>query len=265
MSNTLDVIIKYKKEQIAKKKKALPLEKIKRLATEQPSNRGFFEALERNFLARIPGIIAECKKGSPSRGIIVPEYNAEDIAANYERSGATCLSVLTDTKFFHGANNDLVSVKAKCTLPILRKDFIVDSYQVFETKALGADCILLIVSCLTDQQLEEFYSLSIEIGLDVLIEVHDRLELERGLRLRSPLLGINNRNLKIFETNIQNTIDLLVDIPEDRIVVSESGISTRQDIEVLQKNGVNCFLIGETFLRSENPSKKMKELFQELT
>ena len=264
MPSILDTIVEYKATKVGERKKDCSLKTIKEIASKQEPTRGFLKALNNNNVARRPSIIAECKKGSPSKGVIVPDYKAERIAVGYEEAGATCLSVLTDTKFFHGANNDLISVKKSCALPILRKDFIIDSYQIYETKAIGADCILLIVSCLTDQQLDEFFHISIDIGLDVLIEVHDRMELERALRLRSPLIGINNRNLKIFKTDIFNTVTLMKDIPDDRLIVSESGISTRKDIEILKKSGVNSFLIGETFLRSPNPFEKMRELFPEL-
>ena len=264
MPNILEKIVEYKATKVVEKRKNHPLKAIQAIASEQEPSRGFFQALYENNIARRPAIIAECKKGSPSKGVIVPDYKAETIAVGYEKAGAACLSVLTDTKFFLGADKDLISVKNSCALPILRKDFIIDSYQIYETKAIGADCILLIVSCLTDQQLDEFFNISTDIGLDVLIEVHDRIELERALRLRSPLIGINNRNLKVFETDILNTVNLMKDIPDDRLIVSESGISTRKDIEILQNSGVNSFLIGETFLRSPDPFEKMKELFPEL-
>ena len=264
MPSILDTIVEYKVTKVGERKKDCSLKTIKEIASEQEPARGFFKALSDNNAARRPAVIAECKKGSPSKGVIVPDYKAETIAATYEKAGATCLSVLTDTKFFHGANNDLIAVKKSCALPILRKDFIIDSYQIYETRAIGADCILLIVSCLTDQQLDEFFHTSIDIGLDVLIEVHDRIELERALRLRSPLIGINNRNLKIFETDILNTVTLMKDIPDDRVIVSESGISTRKDVEILKNCGINAFLIGETFLRSSNPFEKIRELFPEL-
>ena len=264
MTNILDSIIEYKASIVKSRKKTRPLSFIKEQATDQTHTRGFVQALESQLTKRQPAVIAECKKGSPSKGIIVPNYNAETIALEYERAGATCISVLTDEKFFHGDDQDLNSVKQTIDIPVLRKDFIIDSYQVYETKAIGADCILLIVACLSDKLLEELFQVSTEIGLDVLVEVHDRTELERALRLRGPLIGINNRNLKLFETSINNTIRLLKDIPDDRIVVSESGISSRKDVEALLANDVNCFLIGETFLRAKNPGDKLKDLFKEL-
>ena len=264
MTNILSSIVQYKASIVRARKKTRPLSLVKEQAAEQTQVRGFVQALESQLTKRQPAVIAECKKGSPSKGIIVPHYNAETIALAYEKAGAACISVLTDEKFFHGGDQHLSGVKKLINIPVLRKDFIIDTYQVYETKAIGADCILLIVACLSDKLLDELFQVSTEIGLDVLVEVHDRTELERALRLRGPLIGINNRNLKLFETNIGNTIGLLKDIPEDRIVVSESGISTRKDVEVLLANDVNCFLIGETLLRSENPGDKLKDLFAEL-
>ena len=264
MTNILSSIVEYKTSIVRARKEKRPLSLVKEQAAEQTQVRGFVQALENQLTKRQPAIVAECKKGSPSKGIIVTNYNAETIALEYEKAGATCISVLTDEKFFHGGDRDLSSVKKIINTPVLRKDFIIDTYQVYETKAIGADCILLITACLSDKLLDELFQVSTEIGLDVLVEVHNRTELERALRLRGPLIGINNRNLKLFETNIRNTIGLLKDIPEDRIVISESGISSRRDIEVLLENDVNCFLIGETFLRAENPGDKLRDLFPEL-
>ncbi len=263
MTNILNSIVEYKASIVGTRKKIRPLSLVKEKAAEQTHVRGFVQALEAQLTKRQPAVIAECKKGSPSKGIIVPTYDAKTIALAYEKAGAACISVLTDEKFFHGGDQDLSSVKKVINIPVLRKDFIIDTYQVYETKAMGADCILLIAACLSDKLLDELFQVSTEIGLDVLVEVHDRTELERALRLRGPLIGINNRNLKLFETNISNTIGLLKDIPDDRIVVSESGISSRKDVEVLLSNDVNCFLIGETFLRAENPGDKLKDLFPE--
>jgi len=263
MTNILNSIIEHKASIVETRKKIRPLSLVKEKAAEQTHVRGFVQALEAQLSKRQPAVIAECKKGSPSKGIIVPNYDAKTIALAYEKAGAACISVLTDEKFFHGGDQDLSTVKKIINIPVLRKDFIIDTYQVYETKAMGADCILLIAACLSDKLLDELFQVSTEIGLDVLVEVHDRTELERALRLRGPLIGINNRNLKLFETNISNTIGLLKDIPDDRIVVSESGISSRKDVEALLANDVNCFLIGETFLRSEDPGDKLKDLFPE--
>ncbi len=264
MKNILNSIVEYKTTVIANRRKNKPLDLVKEQAIHRTKVRGFVNALEAQIVKKKPAIIAECKKGSPSKGIIVSSYEAEKIALDYQEAGAACISVLTDEKFFHGGDEDLNAVMGICNIPLLRKDFIIDPYQVYETKAIGADCILLIVSCLSDKLLEELFQISMEIGLDVLVEIHDRTELERALRLRAPLIGINNRNLKLFETSIDNTIGLLKDIPEDRLIVSESGITTRQDVETLLAHDVNCFLIGETFLRAENPGGKLKELFPEL-
>ena len=202
MTNILNSIVEYKASIVGTRKKIRPLSLVKEKAAEQTHVRGFVQALEAQLTKRQPAVIAECKKGSPSKGIIVPTYDAKTIALAYEKAGAACISVLTDEKFFHGGDQDLSSVKKVINIPVLRKDFIIDTYQVYETKAMGADCILLIAACLSDKLLDELFQVSTEIGLDVLVEVHDRTELERALRLRGPLIGINNRNLKLFETNI---------------------------------------------------------------
>ena len=208
-----------------------------------------------------PAVIAEIKKASPSKGIIREDFNPAEIAASYAQGGATCLSVLTDMEFFQGADEYLALARQSCEIPVLRKDFMIDPYQVYESRVIGADCILLIVAALGDATLLELSQLAHHLNMDVLVEVHDKEELERALRLNCRLIGINNRNLRTFETKLETTIELLAGIPEDRIVVTESAIHTRQDIELMLDNGVNAFLVGEAFMRAAQPGEKLAELF----
>jgi len=208
-----------------------------------------------------PAVIAEIKKASPSKGVIRENFDPTQIAKSYAHFGAACLSVLTDVDFFQGSDEYLQQARAACNLPVLRKDFMIDPYQVYEARALGADCILLIVACLTDQQLHELCGLSHDLDMDVLVEVHDEQELERALRLPNKLIGINNRNLHTFETTLQTTLSMLDKIPSDYLLVSESGIHTPDDIKLLRENGVNTFLVGEAFMAAEDPGAKLKELF----
>jgi indole-3-glycerol phosphate synthase len=201
------------------------------------------------------------KKASPSKGILRENFKPADIARSYEEHGAACLSVLTDVQFFQGSARYLEEARGACTLPALRKDFMVDEYQVYEAKAWGADCILLIAACLDDARMADLEACASSLGLSVLVEVHDHRELERSLRLRTPLLGINNRNLHNFDTNIENTIALLPDVPDDRIAVTESGISTRADVLRLRESGVHAFLVGEAFMRAPQPGEALAALF----
>jgi indole-3-glycerol phosphate synthase len=261
VTDILADIVEHKATEVAARKRARPLAAVETECRAAPAPRGFLAALSRRAGAGEPAVIAECKKASPSRGVIRADYDPATIAASYARGGATCLSVLTDERYFQGSDGDLVAARAACALPVLRKDFTIDPYQVFEARALGADCILLIVACLDDVRLGELAALAAELGLDVLTEVHDRTELERALRLRTPLIGINNRDLKRFVTDIGTTIGLLRDIPEDRFVVTESGIHTREDVRLLRDNDVHAFLVGEAFMRAEDPGGKLAELF----
>jgi indole-3-glycerol phosphate synthase len=207
-----------------------------------------------------PAVIAEIKKASPSKGVIRPDFDPAAIARSYAAGGATCLSVLTDRQFFQGANDYLESARRQCDLPVLRKDFIVDSWQVMEAAAIGADCILLIVAALADRQLAELESCAREFGLDVLVEVHDGDELQRALRLQTRLVGINNRDLRSFEVDLQTTLSLLADVPADRLLVTESGIVSRQDVDALRNHGVHAFLVGEAFMRAPDPGSALREL-----
>lgn len=257
--NILDNIISQKIIEVAEAKKKLPLIELETHLTTP--TRGFVAKIEATLTENKPAIIAEIKKASPSQGVIRENFDPTAIAESYAAAGATCLSVLTDEKFFQGSSDYLQMARNACNLPILRKDFIIDPYQVFETKAMNADCLLLIVAALDQAHLIALHELAREVNLDVLIEVHNRVELEQALLLNNKLIGVNNRNLKTFDTSLSTTIDLLQLIPSDRIVVTESGIHTPADVRIMQENNVNCFLVGESMMRAENPGKKLQELF----
>jgi indole-3-glycerol phosphate synthase len=223
--------------------------------------RGFARALINSIAKGKPGIIAEIKKASPSKGILRAQFHPKEIAQSYAEYGATCLSVLTDRDYFMGSPEFLKEARAASTLPVIRKDFIIDPYQVYEARAMGADAILLIVAALEPTQMKELELCAIENHLDVLVEVHDALELEAALELKTPLLGINNRNLKTFEVSLQTTLDLLSSIPKEKLVITESGILQAADVKTMRAAGVNAFLIGEAFMRAANPGKALAELF----
>lgn len=261
MHDILTEIVAHKREEIKSRRLSVPLAALEGASREAAPARGFVAALARRIALGEPAVIAECKRASPSKGVIREDYDPADIAASYERGGATCLSVLTDEKYFQGGDEHLLRARAACSLPVIRKDFTVDPYQVYEARALGADCILLIVACLDDAVLGELAGLAAALGLDVLVEVHDRTELERALRLRTPLIGINNRDLKRFETDIETTTGLLKDIPDDRLVVTESGIHTMDDVRYLRDHDVHAFLVGEAFMRAPDPGERLRELF----
>ena len=259
--NILKKIIEKKLENIREKSDQLPLRRLAAgLAGIDPC-RGFAVAVESKIAAGEPAIIAEIKRASPSKGVIRDKFNPAKIATSYQKGGATCLSVLTEADFFMGEDEHLREAKAACSLPMLRKDFIVDPYQVYESRSVGADCILLIVACLGDAQLRELNDLAYHLDMDVLIEVHDEDELERALQLNNRLIGINNRNLHSFEVSLDTTLRLLDKVPNDRIVVTESGIHTAEDVELLQQQAVNAFLVGEAFMRADEPGEKLAELF----
>ena len=263
MSNTPDVLKKIlarKQQEIAERSAKLSIADLKQQITTASPVRGFVKALEAKLAKGETAVIAEVKKASPSKGLLREHFIPAEIAQSYQAGGAACLSVLTDKDFFQGSELYLQQARAACDLPVIRKDFIVDVYQVYEARAMGADCILLIVAALDDQRLAELYQLAADLGMDVLVEVHDADELKRALRLNLSLVGINNRNLHTFETSLQNTLQLLDKIPAGVIVVSESGLHKSADIKMLKEHQVNTFLIGEAFMRCEDPGLALKEL-----
>jgi len=257
----LNKILVRKSEEISERKSKIPAQELKHRADDCPPTRGFNLAIRQSISEGRAAIIAEIKKASPSKGIICENFDPELIAQSYEKAGATCLSVLTDIDFFQGSDEAMQSARAACALPVLRKDFMIDTYQIYESRVLGADCILIIVSALSDMQMQELVGTAQEIGLDILVEIHNREELERGLMLRTPLIGINNRNLHTFETDIETTLSLLPDVFHDRTVITESGIHSVEDIKTMRKHGVDGFLVGEAFMSAENPGEKLRELF----
>lgn len=260
----LQKILARKAQEIAARVNHLPLKELKPRAQAAPSTRGFIAAIKRRLALHKPAVIAEIKKASPSKGLLRANFSPADIAISYERHGAACLSVLTDVDFFQGADAHLQQARNACALPVLRKDFTMDAYQVYEARVLGADAILLIVAALSDAQLQELSSLARELSLDVLIEVHDETELKRALALDAPLIGINNRNLRTFDTTLDTTLDLLKLIPAERVIVTESGIHIPQDVARLRARGVNVFLVGEAFMKADDPGVKLSELFDTL-
>ncbi len=261
MSDILQRILAVKQEEIAVARAECSLEAMKDRALAAPQVRDFESAISARVTAGNPAVIAEIKKASPSKGLLRESFDPAAIAASYEQHGASCLSVLTDRQFFQGSPDYLESARASCKLPVLRKDFMVDPYQVFEARAMGADCILLIVAALEDEVMAELESVALSLGMSVLVEVHDQDELVRALRLKTPLLGINNRNLRTFETRLEVTLDMLPGIPKGRVVVTESGIANRGDVDRMRSSGVLGFLVGEAFMRAPNPGVALKQLF----
>jgi indole-3-glycerol phosphate synthase len=264
MANKPDIlkkILSRKRDETAERSAGTRLTDLRLRCTSAPPARGFVKAIQTTIQQGKPAVIAEIKKASPSKGVIRENFDPAAIAQSYAKGGATCLSVLTDVDFFQGADVYLRQARAACELPVIRKDFIIDPYQVYESRAIGADCILLIVAALNDSQLKELSSLAQQLGMDVLVEVHGKDELKRALPLNTPLIGINNRNLHTFETRLETTIDLLPHIPQDRIVVTESAIHAPQDVAFMRQHGVNAFLVGEAFMRADDPGAKLAELF----
>ena len=258
----LKKIVARKQEEIAESIKRLPIEKMIELANCADTPRGFFNSLKKRVEERQSGIIAEIKKASPSKGILRENFDPVEIAKNYENAGASCLSILTDRDFFQGDSLYLIKARAAVSIPVIRKDFIIKPYQVYESRAMGADCILLIVSCLGDDEIIHLSDLASSLNMDILVEAHDLNELHRALKLDLPMIGINNRNLRNFEVNLQTTIDLLSEITDDKLVITESGITSKADVELMHQNGVFGFLIGEAFMKHSNPGQKLKELFE---
>lgn len=257
----LQKILDRKVEEVAAGKKRKSFSAQEEAARHADPVRGFYRAIEQKIAAGRAGVIAEIKKASPSQGVIRADFHPASIACSYEKAGAACLSVLTDVDFFQGSNAYLQAARAACALPVIRKDFLIDPYQVVEARAINADCVLLIVAALSDAQLDELYACACEFSLDVLVEVHDGKELERTLRLDCPLIGINNRNLKTFEVSLKTTLDLLKRIPAGRRVVTESGIHTPADVALMRDHNVQAFLVGEVFMRAPEPGAKLAELF----
>jgi indole-3-glycerol phosphate synthase len=257
----LDTILAAKRTEIAEARARTPLAELRRRAKEATPPRDFVAALRAKHAAGAPAVIAEIKKASPSKGLLRADFDPPRIAASYAKAGAACLSVLTDAGFFQGAHEDLVAARGACALPVLRKDFIVDEFQVHEARALGADCILLIAACLATTEMKALEAAAQALGMAVLVEVHDAAELDRALELATPLIGINNRNLRTFETRLETTLDLLPRIPGGRIVVTESGISRREDVGRLRQNGVHSFLVGEAFMRAADPGEALQAIF----
>jgi len=264
MSNVptvLEKIISRKREEVSERRGRVGLAELETMAAAADPVRGFARRLQEQARNKQPAVIAEIKKASPSKGVLREDFVPADIAKSYEAGGATCLSVLTDIDFFQGADDYLKQARSACKLPVIRKDFMVDPYQIIESRALGADCVLLIVAALEDGQMAELADVAKSQNLDVLVEVHDGAELERALRLDTPLLGINNRNLHTFELSLETTLDLLPRIPRDRLAVTESGILHRADVELMEINQVYAFLVGEAFMRAEQPGLELQRLF----
>lgn len=255
-------IIARKWEEIAERKQLVGLAGLHERACQQAATRGFVQALRNKIDTGEAAVIAEVKKASPSKGVIRADFNPVAIAQSYEQGGAACLSVLTDVDFFQGSDDYLQQARNATQLPVIRKDFIVDPYQIAESRALGADCILLIVAALTPGQLKDLNTYALELGLDVLVEVHNGEELELALDLPNTLVGINNRDLHSFDVDLNTTFGLLNQIPTDKIVITESGIHTRDDVLAMRRRGVNGFLVGESFMRADNPGQKLSDLFK---
>jgi indole-3-glycerol phosphate synthase len=264
MADTPDILRKIlcrKREEVAQRSAVLPLNELSQRAQAAAPVRGFARALRDSVEAGQSAVIAEIKKASPSKGVLRENFDPAAIARSYQAGGASCLSVLTDVDFFQGADEYLQQARAACALPVLRKDFVLDPYQVYEARALGADCILLIVAVLEDEMLMELLQLAGHLGMDALVEVHDATEMERALATPAPLIGVNNRNLRTFETSLETTIELLPAFPLDRLLVTESGIHSRDDVQLMRNNGVHAFLVGEAFMRADNPGERLAELF----
>jgi indole-3-glycerol phosphate synthase len=264
MSNTPDIlkkIIARKHEEIAERSGRVSLSEMIERAKAADTCRGFVDAMKTKIAADDAAVIAEIKKASPSKGVMREHFVPAEIAASYEKGGAACLSILTDKDFFQGSEEYLQQARAACSLPVIRKDFIVAPYQVYEARAIDADCILLIVAALEDAQMKALAELATELGMDVLVEVHDAKELARALPLNLSLIGINNRNLRTFEVSLQTTLDMLGAIPDDRIVVTESAIHSVSDVKLMREHAVNAFLVGEAFMRADDPGAQLAKLF----
>jgi indole-3-glycerol phosphate synthase len=258
----LKKILARKQEEIAERSAQVTIPQLIEQAKSASAPRGFAAAIAAKIAAGYSGVIAEIKKASPSKGVIREDFDPAAIAESYEKGGACCLSVLTDVDFFQGADEYLKMARSASALPVIRKDFIIDEYQIYEARAMGADCILLIVSALSEQQLNQLHEVARSLAMDVLIEVHDEAELDIALKLDNPMVGINNRNLHSFEVSLENTYQLLSKIPADKIVITESGIHSPADVAAMRQHNVNAFLVGEAFMRSEEPGERLAEMFR---
>ena len=261
MTDILEKITAVKHQEVAAAKKRKSLEAVRADAESRVLTRDFVGALRSKIAAGQSAVIAEIKKASPSKGVLRADFEPADIAQSYAEHGAACLSVLTDKDFFQGCSDYLRQARASCTLPVLRKDFMVDAYQIYESRAMGADAVLLIAACLSDGQMAEFEQIARSLDMAVLVEVHDADELQRALKLKTPLIGINNRNLKTFEVSLETTISMLADVPKDRLLITESGITTPVDVVRMREAGVNAFLVGEAFMRAADPGEALAKLF----
>jgi len=261
MSDILQRIVEVKREEIAAARPRRSLGDLQELARGQDAPRGFAAALRAKVARGDAAVIAEIKKASPSKGVLRAQFDPAAIAVSYAAHGAACLSVLTDVQFFQGHEDYLKAARIACALPVIRKDFLIDPYQVVEARAMGADCVLLIAACLGDGQMGELEAAALEQGMDVLVEVHDGVELRRALRLRTPLLGINNRNLRTFEVTLDTTLGLMADVPSERLLVTESGILAQPDVAKMRSAGVHAFLVGEAFMRAPDPGVALEALF----
>ena len=261
MSDILEKIVAVKRQEVAAALARKPLSAMRADAESRVLTRDFVGAMRAKIAAGLPAVIAEVKKASPSKGILRPDFIPADIAQSYAEHGAACLSVLTDQQFFQGSIDYLKQARASCDLPVLRKDFMVDPYQVYEARAMGADCILLIAACLDDAQMQSLEALAMSLDMAVLVEVHDGAELQRALQVKTPLLGINNRNLKTFDVSLDTTLGLIKDVPAGHLLVTESGISTVADVQRMRAAGVQAFLVGEVLMRADEPGQALAELF----
>lgn len=261
MADILEQIVEVKHQEVASAKKRKPLEVVRADAESRVLTRDFEGALRNTIASGRPAVIAEVKKASPSKGVLRADFIPADIAQSYAEHGAACLSVLTDVQFFQGSVDYLKQARASCQLPVLRKDFMVDPYQIYESRVMGADAILLIAACLDDARMKEMELIARSLDMAVLVEVHDKGELDRALKLKTPLIGINNRNLKTFEVSLETTLNLQKNVPADRLVVCESGIHSRDDVIRMGSGGVNAFLVGEAFMRAKEPGEALATLF----
>jgi indole-3-glycerol phosphate synthase len=260
-SDILDTILARKRDEVAARAARVPLAQLRHLSLEQAPTRGFFNALAVRVADRRAAVIAEIKKASPSQGVIRPDFDPATIARSYEAAGAACLSVLTDADFFQGSDTHLLAAREACALPVLRKDFVVDAWQLYESRVLGADCVLLIAAALEDGALRDLLGLADELGLDALLEVHDGAELERALATEANLIGINNRNLRSFQVSLETTLGLCDRVPAGRLLVTESGIRSPEDVARMRAAGVHAFLVGEGFMRAADPGAELSRLF----